>query len=84
MSDVIKVTSKGQITLPVEIRRALQISKDGYLVIETIGDFILMKKADVRMKELNELMSQTAKRKKVTKRDIEKAIKDVRKETGAE
>lgn len=81
MTEVIKVTSKGQITLPVDIRKTLQINKDGYLIVETIGDFILLKKANVRMKELNELMSQAAKNKKVSRKDIEKAILKARKET---
>ncbi|MDG6225097.1 MAG: AbrB/MazE/SpoVT family DNA-binding domain-containing protein [Candidatus Thermoplasmatota archaeon] len=84
MTEVIKVTSKGQITLPVDIRKTLRIDKDGYLMVEAIGDFILLKKANVRIEELNELMSKAAKNKKVSRKEIEKAILKARKETWAE
>ena len=84
MSEVIKVTSKGQITLPIEIRRALRIDKSSYLVVDTLGDFIIMKRAEIRMKEINKLISDAAKNKKVTRKEIEKAILKARKEIWAE
>ena len=84
MSEVIKVTSKGQITLPIEIRRALRIDKSSYLVVDTLGDFIIMKRAEIRMKEINKLISDAAKKKKVTRKEIEKAILKARKEIWAE
>ncbi|MCU0799855.1 MAG: AbrB/MazE/SpoVT family DNA-binding domain-containing protein [Candidatus Thermoplasmatota archaeon] len=83
MSEVVKVTSKGQITLPIDLRRSLDIEKDGYLVVDTVGDYIIMKKAEIRLKDINKLFSDTAKRKKVTREDIEKAILKARKETWA-
>jgi len=83
MSEVVKVTSKGQITLPIDMRRSLDIEKDGYLVVDTVGDYIIMKKAEIRLKDINKLFSDTAKRKKVTRKDIEKAILKARKETWA-
>ena len=46
MTEVVKVTSKGQITLPISIRKAIGISDDSYLLVEQIGDYVLMKKAD--------------------------------------
>ena len=36
MSEVIKVTSKGQITIPTKIRKKLNIEKDTYLEVDTI------------------------------------------------
>jgi len=83
MSEVVKVTSKGQITLPIDMRRSLDIEKDGYLVVDTVGDYIIMKKAEIRLKDINKLFSDTAKQKKVTRKDIEKAILKARKETWA-
>lgn len=84
MSEVVKVTSKGQITLPIDVRRSLSIEKDGYLVVDTVGDYIIMKKAEIRLNEINKLLSEAAIRKKVTRKDIEKAILKARKETWAE
>ena len=44
MAEVIKVTSKGQVTLPADIRKKLHISKDTYIAVDIIGDYIIMKK----------------------------------------
>jgi len=41
---IVKVTEKGQVTLPVNIRRKLGISKDDYLVVETEGEYLKLKK----------------------------------------
>ena len=84
MSDVIKVTSKGQITLPVDIRRSLDIQKNGFLLVETIGDLIIMKKAEVRIDEINDLMSKAAKNRKISRKDLKEAILKARKETWVE
>ena len=41
---VIKVTEKGQVTLPVNLRRKLGIVKDDYLVVESEGDYLKLRK----------------------------------------
>jgi len=76
MTNVIKVTSKGQITLPIDIRNALDISDASYLVVEQIGDYVLMKKAEIRMKEIQTILKNDAKRKKISKKDLLKALEE--------
>ena len=44
MPVVIKVTSKGQLTIPVKYRRHLGIDKESYLLVDEIGDFLILKK----------------------------------------
>ena len=51
MTEVIKVTSKGQITIPIEIRKKLQIEKESYIVVDMIGDYIIMKKVGLKLKD---------------------------------
>lgn len=80
MSDVIKVTSKGQVTLPKEIRRKLQISKDSYIAVDIIGDYIIMKKVGLKLKELSELVQKNATKKNITKKEINDAILQSRNE----
>ena len=80
MSDVIKVTSKGQVTLPKEIRRKLQISKDSYIAVDIIGDYIIMKKVGLKLKELSELVQKNATKKNITKKEIDDAILQSRNE----
>ena len=79
MADVVKVTSKGQITLPVGIRNALGIDEDSYLLFERVGEYVLMKKAELRMKEIQKILGTAAKRKKVTKKELLKALEKTRK-----
>jgi len=76
MTDVVKVTTKGQITLPIEIRKAIGLTDESYLVVEQIGDYVLMKKAEVRMKEIQSLLKSEAKRKNITKKELLKALKE--------
>jgi transcriptional pleiotropic regulator of transition state genes len=42
---IVKVTEKGQITLPVELRRKLGITQDDYLVVESTGEYLTLHKA---------------------------------------
>ena len=76
MTDIVKVTTKGQITLPIEIRKAIGITDESYLVVEQIGDYVLMKKAEIRMKEIQGLLENDAKRKNITKKELLKSLKE--------
>ena len=80
MTQVIKATSKGQITLPNKIRERLGIDRDTYIAVDVIGDYVLMKKVEVKLKEISSLLQKEAKRKKISKKDIEKAILESRNE----
>ncbi|WP_455393253.1 AbrB/MazE/SpoVT family DNA-binding domain-containing protein [[Eubacterium] cellulosolvens] len=80
MTEVIKVTSKGQITIPIEIRKKLQIEKESYIVVDMIGDYIIMKKVGLKLKEISEIVSKSAKDKGITRKDIEKAILETEEE----
>ena len=83
MAEVIKVTSKGQVTLPADIRKKLHISKDTYIAVDIIGDYIIMKKVGLKLKELSEIIQKNVKEKGVTKKEIEKAILESRNEVWA-
>jgi AbrB family looped-hinge helix DNA binding protein len=37
---ILKVTEKGQVTLPIDLRRKLRISKDDYLLVEAEGEYL--------------------------------------------
>jgi len=41
---IIKVTEKGQVTLPIGLRRKLGIRKDDYLAVETEGECLRLRK----------------------------------------
>ncbi len=80
MTQIIKATSKGQITLPNKIRERLGIDQDTYIAVDVIGDYVIMKKVDVKLKEISKLFQKEAKRKKISKKEIEEAILESRNE----
>jgi AbrB family looped-hinge helix DNA binding protein len=41
---VVKCTSKGQVTIPAEVRAALGITEDSCLEVSTVGDEVRMRK----------------------------------------
>jgi transcriptional pleiotropic regulator of transition state genes len=45
---IVKVTEKGQLTLPIELRRKLRINKDDYLSVEAEGEVLTLRKVRER------------------------------------
>ncbi len=41
---IVKVTEKGQVTLPIDLRRKLGFGKDDYLVVEADGEYVKLRK----------------------------------------
>lgn len=75
---VVKVTSKGQLTLPVEIRDELALSKDSYLYVARLGNLIVMKKVDeLSLDEISTILQDLAEKKGITRellmREVERA-----------
>jgi len=84
MGQIIKVTSKGQITIPSSIRERLDIDEESYIAVDTIGDYIIMKKVGLKLREISALIGKDAKKRKITRKDIERAIKESREEVWTE
>ena len=78
MADIIKVTSKGQITLPSHLRKSLDITKDSFLAVDTVGDFIIMKTIGTALSEISQTFQKIARYKGITMDDIEEAIEESR------
>src|SRR5438552_18665543 len=78
MAEVVKVTTKGQLTLPARIRRDLGISEDTYLLAEEVGDFVVLRRAETRFLELSESFQKEAKRKVITRVALLRALKGAR------
>lgn len=78
MADVVKVTTKGQLTLPARIRKDLDISEDTYLLAEEVGDFIVLQRAETRFLELSKRFQREAKRRGMTRETLLRALKQAR------
>ena len=47
MLELTKVTSKGQVVIPSEIRKELELEEGAQLVVSRAGDLVLMKKVPI-------------------------------------
>ena len=80
--ELAKITSKGQITLPISIRKELNL-KDGSKVafIEKEGMYILVNPVSLAINEVREAFKGEAERLGLkNEEDVAKMIKEVRKE----
>lgn len=75
---VVKVTSKGQLTLPAGIRDNLNISEGDYLYVTEAGGLILMKRIGVDPKEILNVFQRAAKEIGLTRRELNRAIQEIR------
>ncbi len=74
--EVVKVSTKGQVVIPKEIRESLGIRNGDYLVVTERNGYIIMKKLSVEdvFKEGEEL----AKSLKIEKKDVIRAVREIR------
>lgn len=79
---VVKVTSKGQLTLPAEIRESLDIGEDDYLYVTEAGGLILMKRIGVDPKEILNAFQRAAKEIGLTRGELNRAIREIRRIKG--
>jgi len=50
MIEIMRMSSKGQIVIPLKIRRELEIEEGSIIGIESVKDLILIKKVDQELK----------------------------------
>jgi len=66
--EIIKVTSKGQITIPAKMRNALSLNRDSHLYVAKAGKLLVMKKVDeLSLDEISSLLQAVADERGVTK-----------------
>ena len=78
MAVVVKVSRKGQVTLPAKIRQNLKIRDDTYLLAEEVGEFVVLRRLETRFEELAELFRREAGRRSITRDSLLRALKDSR------
>jgi bifunctional DNA-binding transcriptional regulator/antitoxin component of YhaV-PrlF toxin-antitoxin module len=79
MTTVVKVTSKGQLTLPIKLRKDLGITKESYLLVDEIGEFLVLKKIQ-KLDEITKIFSALAKKKGITKKEIFDSLEKLQEE----
>ena len=78
-SQVVKITSKGQFTLPVEIRRDLSLDEDSYVYVTRLGKLIVMKKVDeLSLSDISSILEPLAKKSGISRKALLEDIERTR------
>lgn len=79
-SDIIKITSKGQITIPAKYRKDLSLNRDSHLHITLAGDMLVLKKVEkISLDEIQDILGAIAEKEGITREDILVETKKARK-----
>lgn len=77
--DIVKVTSKGQLTIPAGVRKELRLDEGSYVYMKTLGKLVVMRKVDdLNLDEISMIFGEIAKEKGVTKAVLLKEVEKVR------
>ena len=77
--DVAKVTRKGQVTIPQDIRKKLRVSEGDYLAITKSGNYIMMRRIEIpSWKEIFAEGRRLARKRGITRADVLMACAEVR------
>ena len=74
-----KVTSRGQVTIPQELREEDGITEDDYVVIRKVGGYIVLGKAELRLDDITRAFEKDARARGITKKDLLLELETVRK-----
>lgn len=85
MVKIITISKAGKISLPKEVRKEIGLTgEERYVLVADEGNIILKRigksRSQQRIKELMDEFAEAFKKAKITKRDVEKAIREVRAE----
>jgi AbrB family looped-hinge helix DNA binding protein len=77
--EIVKVTRKGQVTLPQEIRKKLGVSEGDYLAVGSERNYILMRRVEIpSWKEIFAEGRRLAHAKAISEDDVLRAFAEVR------
>jgi len=66
-AEIIKISSKGQVTIPAKFRKELSLDKDTYLYMAKAGKVLVLKKVDeLSLDDISGVLGDVAKERGVT------------------
>ena len=77
---VTKMREKGQVTIPVDIRESLHLSKDSLLSVTKVGNGILLTPKPSKFDGFADKFSKEAEKKGISLEDLLKELKKIRHE----
>jgi len=79
--EIVKVTSKGQLTIPAIIRREAGMKRGSYLYMKSLGKLVIMKRVDnLSLDEISSILEEVSQEKGLTKGLLAEDVERVRSE----
>lgn len=79
--EIVKITSKGQLTVPASIRKEVGLRRGSYIYMKPLGKLVVMKRVDdLSLDEISSILQEVARERGVTKVLLAKDIERVRSE----
>lgn len=80
--ELARISSKGQITIPIEVRKKLNLKEgDKVIFIEENGKIVIANASYVALKEIQQAMEGDANKQNLSsEEDVDKLVKETRKE----
>ncbi len=83
--EIVKVTSKGQLTIPASIRGDSGLDEGSYIYMKSLGGIVIMKKVnDLTIDETTSILERLAREKGLTKSILMREVERVRRATWKE
>jgi AbrB family looped-hinge helix DNA binding protein len=83
--EIVKVTSKGQLTIPARIRGESGMDEGSHIYMKSLGNMVIMKKVDdLTLDEISALLEAIASEKGMTRALLSKEVDRIRTETWKE
>ena len=83
--EIVKVTSKGQLTIPARIRGEAGMDEGSHIYIKSLGNMVVMKKVDdLTLDEISGILETVAREKGITRALLSKEVDRIRTETWKE
>lgn len=83
--EIVKVTSKGQLTVPASIRKEIGLKRGSYIYMKPLGKLVVMRRVDdFSLDEISGILQEVARERGLTKallaRDVERVRTELWKE----
>ncbi len=79
--EIVKITSKGQLTVPASIRKEVGLKRGSYIYMKPLGKLVVMRRVDnLSLNEISSILQEVARERGVTKALLAKDVERVRTE----
>jgi len=77
----VKVSSKGQVTIPARFRRELGVDRDSYLYVARAGGLLILRKVDeLSLEEVSAVLHKVAEERNITRELLLEEVERAREE----